>query len=155
MAASFDAGRLVLRRLTAAEARSVVDEGRLPPGLRAGEGWPHVDSYDGLRLALSGSYAWLVTLDDLVIGDCGTLGGVDRQGGIEIGFGLAVPYRHRGHGRALVRQLAAWLLDQPAVSRVFAVAEVDNLASCRALEQAGFERIAATGKRLRYSLERK
>jgi RimJ/RimL family protein N-acetyltransferase len=154
MAASSGAGALALRRLTATEARGVLEGDGLPPGLRAGEGWPHRDSYDALRLAAAGSYVWLVTLDDRVIGDCGSLGGVDGQGAIEIGFGLAEPYRRRGHGTALVRHLTAWLLAQPAVRQVVARTDADNVASSRALEQAGFQRSGATGTQLRYSFPR-
>ena len=39
-------------------------------GIAAGSGWPHADTLDGLRMG----GGWLVTLDGVVIGDCGTHG---------------------------------------------------------------------------------
>ncbi|MDA0179400.1 hypothetical protein OJ997_03755 [Solirubrobacter phytolaccae] len=53
-------------------------------GVTAGEGWPHEDTVDGLRMVLHGSEAWLVTLDGVVIGDAGTFGD-DGSGDVEIG----------------------------------------------------------------------
>jgi Acetyltransferase (GNAT) domain len=97
-----------------------VDADRLPEPLRAGEGWPHADSYDGLRSATVDSYAWLITLEHVVIGDCGTHGTADEDGDIEIGYGLAEPYRHRGYGGSIVPPLTAWLLARPEVRRVVA-----------------------------------
>ena len=67
---------------------------------------------DGLR-----SGGWLVTLDDLVIGDCGAHGDPSPGGDVEIGYGLAEPYRGRGYGTELVTALSDWLLAQPGVKR--------------------------------------
>jgi [ribosomal protein S5]-alanine N-acetyltransferase len=86
-----------------------------------------------------GSLVWLVMLGEVVIGDCGTLGGIDDQGAIEVGYGLAAEHRGRGYGNELVGALPAWLLSQLEVEQV-AAREVlaDNVASRRALENAGF-----------------
>ena len=117
-------------------------------GVRAGEGWPHADTLDGLRLAPG----WFVVLDGLVIGDCGTWGGPDDEGSVEIGYGLAAPYRGRGYGGELVAALSRWLLGQPAVRRVTAETEAGNLPSRRALERAGFALEAEDGGTLTYVL---
>ena len=86
-----------------------------------------------------GSLVWLVMLDDVVIGDCGTVGGLDDEGAIEIGYGLAAEHRGRGYGNELVGALSAWLLSQPEVEQVVAREVLaDNVASRRALENAGF-----------------
>jgi hypothetical protein len=42
-------------------------------------GWPHEDTIDGVRLAESGASVWLVVLDGVVIGDCGTTGPPGRE----------------------------------------------------------------------------
>ena len=87
-----------------------------------------------------GSLVWLVMLDDVVIGDCGTVGGLDDEGAIEIGYGLAAEHRGRGYGNELVGALSGWLLAQPEVELAGGREEVlaDNVASRRALENAGF-----------------
>jgi RimJ/RimL family protein N-acetyltransferase len=110
--------------------------------VRAGEGWPREDTVVPFRTAAKYGVelpAWLVVLDDLVIGDCHTHGSVDEAGDIEIGYGLAKPYRGRGYGSELVKGLSQWLLGQPGIRRVVARhVPVANVPSRRALESAGF-----------------
>ena len=81
----------------------------------------------------------LITLDGVVIGDCGTTGPVGGDGTVEIGYGLAKPYRGRGYGGAAVRALSHWLVRQPGVREVVATVDAGNVASRRALERAGFK----------------
>jgi RimJ/RimL family protein N-acetyltransferase len=82
---------------------------------------------------------WFVTLDGVVIGECGTLGLVDDAGDIEIGYGLAAEHRGFGFGNEVARALSEWLLAQPGVRRVVARRVLaDNVPSRRALENAGF-----------------
>jgi RimJ/RimL family protein N-acetyltransferase len=107
--------------------------------VEAGEGWPHADTLDGLGMVVQhGAPLWLVTLDGVVIGDCGTFGPPDSDGCVEIGYGLAAPYRGRGHGSELVAALAQIVLAQPGVRRVGAKVLLDNTPSRGALERAGF-----------------
>jgi RimJ/RimL family protein N-acetyltransferase len=132
--------RLVLAPLDEEVARAVL-VGDFSALTRA-EGWPHDDTLDAMRMATApggGSLVWLVMLEDVVIGDCGTLGGLDDQGAIEIGYGLAAEHRGRGYGNELVSALSGWLLAQPQVDHVVARKVLaDNVASRRALENAGF-----------------
>jgi len=129
---------LLLEPLSVDGARAIV-AGDVS-GVRPGRGWPHADTADGLRVALTRGHApgWLVTLDGTVIGDCGTHGDPDEQGEVELGFGLAAPYRGRGYGTEMARALSAWLLAQPDVRRVIGRVELANTPSRRALERAGF-----------------
>ena len=110
-------------------------------GLEPGSGWPHGDTLDGLRLALEhgGGLGWFAVLDGVVVGDCGTHGGPDADGAVEIGYGLAGPYRGRGLATELARALAGWLLADPDVRRVVATTHAAaNPASRRVLEKVGF-----------------
>lgn len=106
----------------------------------AGEGWPHPDTHDAMRhVGEHGAAVWLVIDDDgAIVGDAGTHGPVDPSGQVEIGYGLAEPYRGRGLGGELVSTLSQWLLRQPAVRRLVAEVAADNTPSRRALERAGF-----------------
>ena len=72
--------RLVLAPVSEAVATAVV-AGDVST-LTAGEGWPHADTLDGLRMALAHGHSpgWLVTLEGVVIGDCGTHGEPDETG---------------------------------------------------------------------------
>jgi RimJ/RimL family protein N-acetyltransferase len=110
-------------------------------GVAPGAGWPHADTLDGLRLAVDHGtdLGWFVTLDGLVMGDCGTHGAPDAAGTVEIGYGLAGPYRGRGLATEMCRALTGWLLSQPDVRRVVASTHAAaNPASRRVLEKSGF-----------------
>jgi RimJ/RimL family protein N-acetyltransferase len=131
-----------------ATARAVV-AGDLT-GLVAGRGWPHADTYDALRpYAEHGSDdvpgPFLVVLDSgEVVGDCGWYGPPGDTGEVEIGYGLAAPYRGRGIGTAAVTALVDWVTAQPGVRRVVAETGATNTASRRLLERLGFA-LAETG----------
>lgn len=131
--------RLVLVPVTPATARAVVD-GDLS-GLRAGAEWPSAELVEGLSAALEhgGGLGWFVTLDGVVIGDCGVHGGVDADGDVEIGYGIAAPYRRRGYATEVIGALIRWAGEQPGFRRVVARRVLaDNVGSRRALERSGF-----------------
>ncbi|MDX6451123.1 MAG: hypothetical protein QOH16_1172 [Gaiellaceae bacterium] len=154
MSESLVTNRLVLQPLSQETARAVVD-GR-PDGLNPGDGWPHDDTLDALRMvAEHGSEAWLILEDGVVIGDAGTHGPPDEQGDVEIGYGLAAPARGRGLSSEFVPALAQYLLARPEVNRVVAREVLaDNVPSRRALERAGFELEREAGGLVWYALER-
>jgi hypothetical protein len=108
--------------------------------VRAGEGWPHDGTLRGLRMAIRHGHApgWFVTLGDVVIGDCGIHGEPDGGGDVELGYGLAYPYRRRGYGTEVAVGLSRWLLDQDDVRRVVGRAALDNPPGRHTLERAGF-----------------
>lgn len=110
-------------------------------GIDRGQGWPHADTLDGLRMSLEHGYpGWLVTQNGLCVGDCGVHGPPDESGDVELGYGLAAPYRGRGYGSELVAAVSRWLLGQPGVRRVVARQVLEkNIASRRALARAGFK----------------
>jgi len=136
---------LVLVPQTRAAAVALL-EGR-DCGLPLAAGYPHDDTFDGLRMAVehggpdwSEQAGWFVTLaqDSRVIGDCGTHGWVDDDGRVEIGYGLAAPWRGRGFGTEAVTALVDWVAAQPGVRVVEASVEVGNETSRRLLERLGF-----------------
>jgi RimJ/RimL family protein N-acetyltransferase len=103
----------------------------------------------------SGALCWFVTHEGVVIGDCGAHGEPDELGDVELGYGLAAPYRGRGFGTELVIGLSRWLLAQEGVRRVAArCVAVDNTPSRRALERAGFVLESADEHHTWYALAR-
>lgn len=149
--APIEAAELVLRPVSASAAAALA-AGDFSQ-IRAGEGWPHEDSLLGLQMAAQGSsLGWLVTLSDLVIGECGTHGPPDPAGVVEIGYGLAAPYRGQGYGRQTVRALAGWLLGRPGITAVLAHTDPGNLPSRRSLESAGFRFEGEAQGQCRYRL---
>lgn len=127
-------------------------------GLETAEGWPHEDTLDAIRTAVGPgprSLVWLVTLDGVVIGDCGTVGPLRAGGEIEIGYGLAAEHRGLGYGTELVAALSDWLRTRPGVRRIVAEVLAGNVASRRALERAGFELERSDDERMWYLLASK
>lgn len=125
--------------------------------LTAGRGWPHADTYDALRpYAEHGSDdvagPFLVVLDGAVIGDCGWYGPPGANGEVEIGYGLAAPYRGRGLGTATVRALLDWVVAQPGVRTVRAETGSGNAPSRRILERLGFALTEVDGGTVRYEI---
>ena len=137
--------RLVLVPQTLEAARALL--AGQDAGLPLADGYPHADTFDALRMFVDwvtsdDEGGWFVTLaDGRVIGDCGTHGWTDDAGRVEIGYGLAAPYRGQGYGTEAVRALAGWLAAQPDVRTVTASVEVGNVASRRLLERLDFELI--------------
>ena len=131
-------GRLRLEPVTAELAHAIL-AGDLSQ-LSAAQGWPHEDTADGLAMAVRSGHppGWLIITGDKVIGDCGTHGWPDDHGRVEIGYGLAAPYRGQGLGSEAVAAITAWLLSQPDVRQVRACTSAANSASRRVLEKAGY-----------------
>jgi RimJ/RimL family protein N-acetyltransferase len=148
--------RLVLAPLDETIARAVLADDF--SSLETADGWPHDDTLDAIRMATApGSRAlvWLVRLGELVIGECGTVGGLSERGDVEIGYGLASEYRGRGYGNEVVEALSRWLMAQRRVERVVAREVLAaNVASRRALENAGFVLEREAGGLTWYALHR-
>jgi RimJ/RimL family protein N-acetyltransferase len=58
----------------------------------------------------------------------------------ELGYVLARPYWGRGYMTEVVKALIEWAFKQSDIYRVWAVCDVDNLASARVMEKAGMTR---------------
>jgi len=150
---SFDAlatAHLELEPITEETARAIL-AGDLSD-LRPGEGWPHDGTINGLSMAVRGGHraGWLIMVDGTVVGDCGVHGWVDDDGALEIGYGLAPPYRGRGYGTEAVGAMTDWLLTQPDVRSVRARTSQDNAPSRRVLEKVGFQLIGIVDENTLY-----
>lgn len=132
-----ETARLVLVPARADAARALL--AGVDPGFPLGKGYPHEDSVHALH-RIDGLGGWFITLKDdgRAIGDCGAKGWVDERGRVEIGYGLAAPWRGQGFGTEAVAALAEWLEVQPDVRAIIAEVEIGNEASRRLLQRAGF-----------------
>ena len=142
-----ETARLALVPLDQEQAQAVLD-GDLSV-VEHTAGWPHADTRDALRMATNAESpwpVWLILADGVVIGDCGVAGGIDDDGDVDIGVGLANEWRGRGYGTETILALSHWLMQQASVRRVVARDVLaDNAASRHALEKAGFS-LESTGE---------
>ncbi len=120
--------------------------------LHPGDGWPHADTSTAVSLVLKSPPAevWLIRFGRRTIGDCGTHGPADESGSVEIGYGLAGPYRGRGFATEVVAALTQSLAGRPGVKRVLARTAPDNVASWRVLEKVGFRRLESSPSLFEY-----
>lgn len=82
--------------------------------------------------------AWVIALrtEDALLG----MIDLRLEGEANLGYVLARPYWNQGFMTEAVRAVVEWALGQQQIHRVWAVCEVENLASARVLEKAGFLR---------------
>jgi RimJ/RimL family protein N-acetyltransferase len=98
---------------------------------------------------------WLVALDNVVIGDCGAYSWPGSDGVVEIGYGLAEPYRGRGFASEAAKAMCAWLFTDAGATVITATGiSIDNLASRRVLEKVGFALVSGDDLVVGYELRR-
>ena len=114
--------------------------------LRDGLPYPYTedDAEDFIRAMLSAdndkTFAFAITLDDKVIGSIG----VFRQDNIhsrtaEMGYYIGEPYWGNGYMTNAIKQVCSYVFENTDIIRIFAEPFAHNIASCRALEKAGFQ----------------
>lgn len=88
----------------------------------------------------SGKYfSWVITLkdgSDLI----GMISARPVEWRVDLGYVLGRKFWGHGYMTEAVRAVVAYALSEPKVFRVWAVCDVDNLASARVLEKAGMQR---------------
>jgi RimJ/RimL family protein N-acetyltransferase len=58
----------------------------------------------------------------------------------ELGYVLARPFWGQGYMTEALKEIIGWALRQKEIYRIWAVSDVDNLASARVMEKAGMQR---------------
>ena len=122
-----------------------------------GAGWPQPETVDALRpQAEYGSPAqdsgvWLLTVEGVVAGELGWLGGPAADGDCELSYGVAAPSRNQGLAGEAVGLLADWIAAQPGVQRLTAEALQGNEPSRRLLRRLGFTEEPALASYVRYT----
>jgi len=140
--------RLLLRSPRPADAQAIFEEYARDPEVTRYLSWkPHAsveETATFLKEAIARwqtgtSFAWVLTGagEDRPIGMISLRPQGHRA---EVGYVLGRRYWNRGYMTEAVRAVVAWALAQPHVYRVWAVCDVENLASARVLEKAGMHR---------------
>jgi RimJ/RimL family protein N-acetyltransferase len=130
--------------LTPADIESLLDDGSRIGRYAVADGALPPDFLLSRALDARGSaaYGWLAprlvvsATDDLVVGSVG-FKGPPAAGSVEVGYGIAPHVRGRGVATEAVRLLVERAM-KAGVDRVCILTAVDNLASRRVAEKAGF-----------------
>ncbi len=94
----------------------------------------------------SDSYLWhsfflLVRKDDrIVVGSAGFKGIPNKNGEVEIGYGLGEKFEHNGYMTEAVKEMCEWALKQNSVINVIAETDLEGLASQNILKRCGFKK---------------
>lgn len=140
--------RLVLRAPTLNDAAAIFERYGQDPAVTRYLTWRPHESTERTRAFLrrcnavrqSGdAFPWVLTLKD----EDSAVGMVElrpMQHRAEVGYVLARPCWNRGYMTEALRAIVVWALAQPELYRVWAVCDVENLASAGVLEKAGFQR---------------
>ena len=131
--------RLVLRPVTAASARALLD-GTAAAVL--GDGFPGEDdrvALDGVAASGDGARGvWVVEHDGALVGTVGVAGAVSPDGDQELGYGLVPQARGQGLATEAVGALCAVLERRDGVRRLTAQVLPGNAASLQLLRRLGF-----------------
>lgn len=142
---TFELSHLRLRRPLPSDAEAVFEYGSDPEVARFAD-WPVRTSIDGLAESLHARAArwdagedfyWIITRAD----HDRAIGGISCQitgDSAEIGFLLARRHWGRGWATEATRAVVGWARTSPALTRLHATCDAENLASARVLEKSGF-----------------
>lgn len=144
----FDTPRLRLRPPDLQDADVIFEEYARDPEVTRYLTWrPHktiVTTLDFLRHCSDDwegksrfSYAVVRKDDDHLIGMAELR--IDDHGA-NLGYVLARPYWGNGYATEAVSSLVQWAMSQASFHRVWAICDIENLASARVLEKAGMQR---------------
>jgi RimJ/RimL family protein N-acetyltransferase len=140
--------RLRLRQTREADAEAIFAGFAQDPEVTRYLTWRPHSSIDQTRAFLAGRAVAWAKGDDLTwaitrreIDTCIGLIGLRRQDfKADIGYVLARPFWGLGLVPEAARAVVDWAFADPAIYRVWATCDVDNLASARVLEKAGMRR---------------
>jgi [ribosomal protein S5]-alanine N-acetyltransferase len=143
-----ESSRLRLRRLVEDDAEAVFAAYAQDPEVTKYLVWRRTGNLEDTRHALrSATEAWdegkafnwvvLRKKDDRLLGMVGVR--VDGHK-VELGYVLAREFWRQGYMTEAVRAVVSWAIKEEDVYRVWAVCDIENLASARVMEKAGMQR---------------
>ena len=143
----FTTARLILRRPEETDAEAVFEYGSDPEVARFAD-WPRLTSIDeargaaaraALRWASGGEYGWRITVapDDTPVGGVACSFDGDRA---EFGFLVHRKLWGRGYATEAAGAVFGWMTSLPALHRIQATCDIENVASARVLEKLGLRR---------------
>jgi ribosomal-protein-alanine N-acetyltransferase len=99
---------------------------------------------------------WLIkhTAERVVFGSAGFKGKPNRDGAVELGYGISPNYRLRGYTFEAAQALVDWAFAHPEVEHINAECLPDNTGSARILEKLGMTRLGFLGGYIKWTMTR-
>jgi ribosomal-protein-alanine N-acetyltransferase len=99
---------------------------------------------------------WLImhNAERVVFGSIGFKGKPDKNGEIEIGYGISPNYRRQGYTSEAALALVTWGFSHPEVRQLNAECLPHNIGSARILEKIGMTRLGIRSGYLKWSMKR-
>ncbi len=88
--------------------------------------------------------------DKQSIGSASFMGSPERNGTVEIGYGMNERHRNHGYMTEAAKAMCEWAICQPGVTSVIAETEKDNVASHRVLEKCAMKIYRETNESIWY-----
>ena len=117
-------------------------------GRRAAPDWPNQEFREVLSFLLAlhklhpelSAWSFMIICQDnqQIVGEIGAKHLPDRDGAIEVGYGIAASHRRRGFAAEALREFVALAFQRPGVKAVRAECLVENRASIAVLRRLGF-----------------
>lgn len=152
---NLDTNRLTLIPITLEIAKSLIkgnSEVIENLGIECDKKWPTEDTMDILPIIKTsleesriptGFETWMIVdkSSEKIIGDIGFHGKPNKNGEVEVGFGLVEHERGKGVGFEALNCIMNWLNSQDSVSLIKAECLIDNKPSAKILEKARFKEV--------------
>ncbi len=133
-------------------------------GVQVPEGWPAEELKEVVPYFINllsqspdmaGRFCWFIVEkeQDIVVGSIGFKAMPDKNGIVEIGFGIDPVFRQKGYATEAVKGLISWALSQNDIQKVIAECELDNKSSVRVLEKAGMQKAGVEGDMIKWEIK--
>jgi ribosomal-protein-alanine N-acetyltransferase len=133
-------------------------------GVQVPEGWPAKELKEVIpyfikvlseSADMAGRLCWFIIEKEqnIVIGSIGFKTRPDKNGVIEIGFGIAPSFRQKGYATEAVKELIGWALSQNDIQKIIAECDLDNKASIKVLEKAGMQKTGVEKDMMKWGIK--
>lgn len=92
--------------------------------------------------------------DGTTVGDAGFKGRPNRDGVVEIGYGISAHAQNQGYATEAVKGLVKWAFRTGEVTQITAECKKDNVASIKVLEKVGMHQTKEESELLFWSLDK-
>ena len=132
-------------------------------GVQVPRGWPQTELKEVAPYFVKiltespdmvGRLCWFIVEkgQNTLIGSIGFKAKPDKNGVVEIGFGIDPAFRQKGYATEVLKELTRLALSKDDIQKVIAECEPDNKPSVRVLEKAGMQRLGVEGDMIKWEM---